>query len=84
MKRFASDESARVPFAMVAVLIVMLSIFSTAYLGGIQRQEAGQRLIGVEIDRQETILRQAEDIIGTEGYYIASKSVATTARAELW
>ena len=76
MKKLASDESARVPFAMVAVLIVMLSIFSTAYLGGIQRQEAGQRLIGAEIDRQEAVLRQAEDIIATEGYYIASKSVA--------
>lgn len=74
--RLASDENARVPFAMVAVLIVMLSIFSTAYLGGIQRQEAGQHLIGVEINRQETVLRQVENVIATEGYYIASKSVA--------
>ena len=74
--RLASDERARVPFAMVAVLIVMLSIFSTAYLGGIQRQEAGQHLICAEINRQKTVLRQAEDIIATEGYYIASKAVA--------
>jgi len=76
MMRLVDDDNARVPFAMVAALIVMLSVFSTAYLGGIQRQEAGQYLIGAEISRQETVLSQAENVISTEGYYIASRAVA--------
>ena len=73
--RLAVDENARVPFAIVGVLIVMLSIFSTAYLGGIQNQDYSQRLMDAETSRQRTALRQAEDAIATEGYYIASKSV---------
>ncbi|MDO9537674.1 MAG: lamin tail domain-containing protein [Thermoplasmata archaeon] len=77
-RRITSDESARVPFAMVAVLILMLSIFSMAYLGGIQRQEAGLRLVGAEVTRQETILNQIEEKMALEGFYIASKAVAAS------
>ena len=73
--RLVDDDRARVPFAIVGALIIMLSIFSTAYLGSIQHQDASQRIIGAELSRQKAALRQAEDTISTEGYYIASKSV---------
>ncbi|MFO7618858.1 MAG: hypothetical protein R6W91_04300 [Thermoplasmata archaeon] len=73
-----NDESARVPFAMVAVLILMLSVFSMAYMGGIQRQEAGLRLVGAEASRQSSILHQIEEKMAIEGVYIASKAVVAS------
>jgi hypothetical protein len=76
--RLSQDESARVPFAMVAVLILMLSMFSMAYLGGIQRQEAGLRLVDAEVSRQQSILHQVEEKMALEGFYVASKAISAS------
>jgi hypothetical protein len=75
-RKLLRDDRARVPFAMVAVLILMLSTYSMAYMGGIQRQEAGKALVGAEAARQRSILEMTEDRMALEGFYIASRSVA--------
>jgi hypothetical protein len=77
-RRIASDESARVPFAMVAVLILMMSVFSMTYIGGVQRQQAGLRIAGLEISRHNSIMHQVEDRMALEGFYLASKAVVAS------
>ncbi len=77
-RRLVRDDCARVPFAMVAVLILMLSVFSMSYLSGIQRQEGAARLVGAEVSRQQTLIHEVEDRMALEGYYIAAKSVAAS------
>ncbi len=79
-RKIAGDEWARVPFAMVAVLILMLSVMSMSYLGGIQRREAGIRLAGEETSRQQSVLHQLEKKMSLEAYYIASGAVAASTR----
>ncbi len=74
-RHFPQDEGARVPFAMVAVLILMMSAFSMTYIGGVQRQQAGLRMAGLEITRQDQVMHQLEERMAMEGYYIASKAV---------
>ncbi|MBA3046044.1 MAG: lamin tail domain-containing protein [Candidatus Thermoplasmatota archaeon] len=77
-RKLSSDENARVPFAMVAVLILMLSVFSITYLGGIQRQQAGERIIGAEVSRQNSMMHQVEERMALEGFYIASRAVVAS------
>lgn len=76
MRPLSTNDRARVPFAMVAVLMLMLSAYSMAYMGGIQRQEAGEALVGAEVARQKAVLEGVEDRMALEGFYIASRSVA--------
>jgi hypothetical protein len=54
-RRIALDENARAPFAVLAVMIFLLSSFSVAFLGAITRQEIANRLL-------ESDLRAAEQI----------------------
>lgn len=77
-RRFSEDEHARVPFAMVAVLILMLSVFSMAYLGGIQRQGASLMMLDAETSRQSSILTQVETRMALDGSYVASCAIAAT------
>jgi hypothetical protein len=76
--RILHDNKGRVPFAIVAVLILLLSIFSTAYLSGIQKREASRRLISAEVDRQTSLLHEIEDSMGLEAYYLATDAVVSS------
>lgn len=49
MRRIAPDERARVPFAVLAVMIFLLSSFSVAYLGATTRQEMANALLRSEM-----------------------------------
>ncbi len=63
---------------MVAVLILMLSVFSISYLEGIQRQDSAARVLNAETSRQICIVHGLEDKMALEGYYIASLAVAAS------
>ncbi len=76
--RLSGDEGARVPFAMLGVIIIMMSIFSTTYIQGVHHQAAGNMVANAELERQKSVLREAEEIMATEGYLIASQSIMSS------
>ncbi len=74
-RRIASDEGARVPFAVLAVMILLLSSYSVAYLGAITRQETVNRLLRSDLLVLDEIVAQLQNELRSGMYLIGVKTI---------
>ncbi|MFQ6060909.1 MAG: hypothetical protein ACE5KV_06415, partial [Thermoplasmata archaeon] len=74
-RRITLDREARVPFAVLAVTIFLLSSFSTAYLGAITRVEIANSLQRRELIAMDEIGRKLEKELQLEAYLIGTRSI---------
>ncbi len=75
MRRIAPDERARVPFAVLAVMIFLLSSFSVAYLGATTRQEMVNSLLRSEMLMLNEIGVRLQDELDSEVRLIGAETV---------
>lgn len=75
-RRIAPDERARVPFAVLAVMIFLLSSFSVAYLGATTRQEIVNRLLRSDLRAVEEILAQLQSELQSGVHFVGEKTVS--------
>jgi hypothetical protein len=74
-RRIALDEKARVPFAVLAVMIFLLSSFSVAYLGATTRQEIVNRLLESDLRAQEQIGIQVQNEVRSGLYVVCVETI---------
>ncbi len=74
-RRIASDESARAPFAVLAVTLFLLSSFSIAYLGATTRQEMVNALLRFGIFLQNEIVVGLQDELDSEVQLIGAETI---------
>jgi hypothetical protein len=75
MRRIALDERARVPFAVLAVMIFLLSSFSVAYIGATTRQELLNTLLRSDMILLNEIGVRLQDELDSEVQLIGAKTV---------
>ena len=56
-RSLANDTSARVPFAFIAVLIMIMASFSAAYLSSVNKNEILSHIENLEIQKMDEIGR---------------------------
>ncbi|MFQ5885060.1 MAG: hypothetical protein ACE5IO_08175, partial [Thermoplasmata archaeon] len=74
-RRITLDQRARVPFAVLAVTIFLLSSFSVAYLGAVTRLEIGDRLRRNDLLAMDDIAIQLESELRSEMYLVGVESI---------
>ncbi len=77
-RRITLDERARVPFAVLAVTIFLLSSFSVAYLGAVTRLEIEDRLRRNDLLAMDDVSVQLEGELGSEIYLIGVEAIRKT------
>ncbi|MEW5937984.1 MAG: hypothetical protein AB1665_09260, partial [Candidatus Thermoplasmatota archaeon] len=75
------DDHGRVPFAIVAVLLLALSVVSVGYITHMERLYAEERSAAVEISRMNTAAEIALTQIETAAYTHAVLSIENSTRA---
>ncbi len=75
MRRIAPDERARAPFAVLAVMIFLLSSFSIAYLGATTRQEMVSTLLRSEMSLLSQIGVRLQDELDSEVWLIGTVTI---------
>jgi hypothetical protein len=79
-RRIALDEKARAPFAVLAVMIFLLSSFSAAFLGAITRQEIANRLLESDLRAAEQIGIQLQDELQSVLYVVCVNTLQEVLR----
>ncbi|MCK4443872.1 MAG: hypothetical protein KAW09_04980, partial [Thermoplasmata archaeon] len=74
-RRIASDEGARVPFAVLAVTIFLLSSFSVAYLGATTRQEMVNHLLKSDLRYVEEVLARLHNDVQSGVHLVGVKTI---------
>ncbi|MEW5760674.1 MAG: hypothetical protein AB1779_07895, partial [Candidatus Thermoplasmatota archaeon] len=68
----------RVSFAIVALLILLLSAISVAYIGNLKMENSGSK--NVNINNIDEIAKEIEDNVNSQAYYIAAKAIEEGAK----
>ena len=75
--RIQKDESARVSFAVVGVLILILGSFSAVYLTSVNKEHVLDRIEESHFERMRNVARLIHEEVETQGYYHALSAVYT-------